>query len=324
MKQIENGVWPVMITPFTADNKIDFPAVRAIIDWYKENGCTGVFAVCQSSEMFFLTKQERLELAKACIDYCHEVGLGVIVSGHVASDVEDQIVEAQAVIDMGADSYVFISNQFGAPEDSEETVKARISYLLERIQGDSFGIYECPYPYKRVISPELLKWIASTGKFAFLKDTCCSLEMIKAKCEAVAGTDLKIYNANGATLLESLRMGCAGYSGVMANFHPDLYAWLCDHYADGDKLDTVEKLGAFLGAASTIECQVYPINAKYHMNLAGVPMTLVSRTKDPDLLTFGLPTTIEGNPYPGSKIIEIDQFFAVTNMMRKILFGNAG
>ena len=147
MKEIKNGVWPVMITPFTADNQIDYPAVKAIIDFYKENGCAGVFAVCQSSEMFFLSKEERLALAKCCIDYCHEKGLGVVVSGHVAAEVEDQIAEAQAVIEMGADSYVFISNQFGAPEDSEEVVKERIEYLLSRIEWVCFGIYECPYPY---------------------------------------------------------------------------------------------------------------------------------------------------------------------------------
>ena len=321
MKEIKNGVWPVMITPFTADNKIDFDAVKAIIDWYGANGCAGVFAVCQSSEMFFLDKEERLALAKCCIDYCHEKGLGVVVSGHVAEAVEDQIAEAQAIIDMGADSYVFISNQFGAPEDSEEVVKERIEYLLSRIECDSFGIYECPYPYKRVISPELLKWIASTGKFAFLKDTCCSLDQLKAKCEAVKGTALKIYNANGATLLESMRMGVAGYSGVMANFHPDLYAWLCEHFADEDKQEMVQEMMDYLGAASTIECQVYPINAKYHMNLMGVPMTLVSRTKNPELLTCGVPVKCDGDVFPSSKIMEIDQFYAVEKIMRKYFFG---
>ena len=31
MKEIKNGVWPVMITPYTADNKIDYKAVKAII-----------------------------------------------------------------------------------------------------------------------------------------------------------------------------------------------------------------------------------------------------------------------------------------------------
>ena len=116
-------------------------------------------------------------------------------------------------------------------------------------------------------------------------------------------------------------MGVAGYSGVMANFHPDMYAWLCDHYADADKQELVEDVMAYLGAASTIECQVYPINAKYHMNLVGVPMTLVSRTKNPELLTCGVPTRHDGNPFPSSKILEIDQFYAVEKIMRKVFFG---
>ena len=34
MKTIANGVWPVMITPFTADNRIDYAAVEKIIEWY--------------------------------------------------------------------------------------------------------------------------------------------------------------------------------------------------------------------------------------------------------------------------------------------------
>ena len=31
MKEIASGVWPVMITPFTADNKVDYDAVLRII-----------------------------------------------------------------------------------------------------------------------------------------------------------------------------------------------------------------------------------------------------------------------------------------------------
>ncbi len=97
MKEIKNGVWPVMITPFTEDNKIDYVAVQRIIDWYASHGVTGIFAVCQSSEMFFLTKEERYELAKYVIDHGHEKGLDVVVSGHVAEKVEDQVEEAQAI-----------------------------------------------------------------------------------------------------------------------------------------------------------------------------------------------------------------------------------
>lgn len=305
MSTIANGVWPTMITPYTEDNKIDYDAVLRIIEWYDKQGVTGIFAVCQSSEMFFLTKEERLALAKFVVDNTPK-HIAVIASGHVAKDVHDQIEEAKAIIDTGISAYVFISNQFGKPEDDEETVRGNIEYLIDRIPDADFGIYECPYPYKRLIAPETLKWCADTGRFKFLKDTCCDLQQIKAKLEAVKGTGLKIFNANCATILESLKMGCAGFSGVMANFHSDLYAWLCANYEkEPEKAQLVQD---FVGAASVIECQCYPVNAKYHMNLEGVKMNLFSRSKDMAELT-------------GSRKIEVEELYRLTNFFRKTVLG---
>ena len=61
---IHPGVWPTMITPFTEDNKPDFKAIEKLTDWYIEKGCAGIFAVCQSSEMAYLSEQEKLDIAK--------------------------------------------------------------------------------------------------------------------------------------------------------------------------------------------------------------------------------------------------------------------
>ena len=36
----------------------------AATEWYIASGCSGLFAVCQSSEMYFLSEEERLELAE--------------------------------------------------------------------------------------------------------------------------------------------------------------------------------------------------------------------------------------------------------------------
>ena len=301
--KLKRGVWPVMITPFTDDLKIDYDGVLKIIEWYDKMGVDGIFAVCQSSEMFQLDARERLELAKFVIENTPK-HITVVASGHVAENKDDQIREAQAVIDMGV-PYVFISNQFAEPGEDEDVVKKNIEFLLDNVQGDSFGIYECPYPYKRVLSPELLKWIAETGKFSFLKDTCCDPVMLKEKAEAVKGTDLAIFNANGATLLQSLRDGCTGYSGVMANFHPDLISWLVKNF--DKEPERADHMQDFIGAASTIECQVYPCNAKYYLQLEGLPITTKSRKQDDALLT-------------ASRKLEIDQFRNITESFRKDFF----
>ncbi|NLB41404.1 MAG: dihydrodipicolinate synthase family protein, partial [Clostridiales bacterium] len=61
-------------------------------------------------------------------------------------------------------------------------------------------------------------------------------------------------------------------------FHPDLYVWLINNWQkEGDK---AEMLQNFLGIASLAEGQKYTINAKYHLQLEGVPVELYSRTRD--------------------------------------------
>ena len=55
-KKIE-GIIPVMITPFTANGQIDYPGLGRLVEWYIANGSDALFAVCQSSEMQYLTSR---------------------------------------------------------------------------------------------------------------------------------------------------------------------------------------------------------------------------------------------------------------------------
>ena len=54
-RQFADGVWPVMLTPFTGENEVDYESLGRLVDWYIEAGVAGLFADCQSSEMFYLS-----------------------------------------------------------------------------------------------------------------------------------------------------------------------------------------------------------------------------------------------------------------------------
>ncbi len=278
---IKRGVWPTMITPFREDGRIDYPALDALIEWYRAANVSGLFAVCQSSEMFFLTLDERVELARYVVEKANGT-MPVIASGHVADQMEDQLHEIGAISATGIDAFVLLTNRLAGKDESDEVWKRNAERILAEFPEQSFGLYECPYPYKRLLSPSLLEWCASTGRFLFVKDTCCDLDMLTERLRILKGTPLQLFNANSATLLASLRLGAAGFSGVMANFHPDLYVRLTGSGADQEKL--ADRLQAFLGMASLIELQLYPVNAKYHMQLEGLPFTLYSRAKEANAL----------------------------------------
>ncbi|MNI26043.1 4-hydroxy-tetrahydrodipicolinate synthase [compost metagenome] len=272
-----------MITPFTASNEIDYAATERLIDWYINRGVDGLFAVCQSSEMFFLSLEERVELAR----FVKEKAAGrvpVIASGHISDSYEDQVEELQAMAATGIDALVLITNRFAVEGETDDTWKLNLEKLLKEIPEQlPLGFYECPFPYKKIISPEALKWCAETGRFLFLKDTSCDTHNMTMKLEAVQGTGLNIYNANTATLLETLKLGITGYSGIMANFHPELYVWLMKYGIE--KPEEADNLINLLSMTSFIEKQLYPVNAKYYLMLEGVLTNYHCRSKNHEEFT---------------------------------------
>ena len=91
-------------------------------------------------------------------------------------------------------------------------------------------------------------------------------------------------NANCQTLLASLRAGGGGYSGIMANFHPKLYAWLCDNYdKEPEKAELVQSIIGTFGF--TEWGQPYPLTAKYNLNLCGIPTEIYARHVPAEKLT---------------------------------------
>ncbi len=274
----------MMLTPYDEAGKVDYEALSALVDWYIKNGVDGLFAVCQSSEMFFLDLEERIQVAKAVVKAAGG-RVPVIASGHVSDSLKEQAYELNEMVKTGIDALILITNRLASEDEDDETWMNNCSQLIDGIDSKiPLGFYECPYPYKRLLSLENMKRCADTGRFYFIKDTCCDIQLIKARLEAVKGTGLKLYNANTTTLLESLKLGAAGYSGVMANFHPKLYSYLCDH--SGDEGDKVALLQEFLTMASLIERQCYPVNAKYYLQeFERLGMSTISRTTDHELLT---------------------------------------
>jgi len=276
------GVWPVMLTPFTTDGQVDYKALEELVEWYIKEKVSGLFAVCQSSEMFYLSLEERIKITKTIVKVADK-RVPVIASGHISESFEDQVAELNAMAKTGAEAIILITNRL-AKENEDDTVWLNnCKKLLDKIDFDlPLGFYECPYPYKRLLSEENLKWCASSGRFFFIKDTCCDIDMIKKRLKIIKGSNLKLYNANTTTLLESLRSGAAGFSGVMANFHPNLYVRLCEEFNTKE----AEEISDALTIASLIERQWYPVNAKYHLSsIEGLSIKTTCRVKDDKYMT---------------------------------------
>jgi len=267
-----------MITPFTNDDKIDYKALDALIDWYMEGKVDGLFAVCQSSEMFYLTQEERISLAKFVVEKVNG-RVPVVASGNFSKDIYKQAKEIKMMADTGVDAVVILTNGLADKDDAHDVWLKNVQIILDNIPKDvQLGLYECPVPYKRLLTLDELKWCADSKRFLFLKDTCCNEDMLKDRLRVLKNSSLKLFNANAATLLYTLNLGGAGFSGVLANFFPKTLKKL----VDTQQMDIVKasEIQDFIGSIAAIESRCYPLCAKQFLQLEGLDICTHTRSVD--------------------------------------------
>ncbi len=275
------GVWPVMLTAFTPSGEVDYRGCERLVDWYLANRVSGIFAVCLSSEMFDLSAEERAAIARLTVK--RAAGAVPVVAcagfGHTEEERFCSICEMAAA---GVDTVVLPLSSIFPESFTDRQVRDGLLRIFADHPDVSFGVYECPVPYKRLLPPALLGELAraADGQLRFLKDTCCDREQLRAKAAAVAGTSLKIYNAHLTTLTDSVRVGCSGFSGIAANFFPDALAEQARVFFENpEKTDEMQIIFNTLERNAELH---YPRGAKEFLRQQGLPITDFCRVPRPD------------------------------------------
>ncbi len=274
-KRIE-GIVPVMITPYLDSGEIDYAGLERLIEWYIAKGSDALFAVCQSSEMQFLSVKERSELGKFVVKQAAG-RVPVVVSGHVSDDPYSQLEELTVAAETGADGIVLVTNHLDPKNRGSDVFLGNLKWLLDRLPKDiPLGLYECPAPYRRMLTDDELRFCIDSGRFVMLKDVSCDLETVKRRVAMAAGTPFAILNANAAIAYDAMKAGSRGFNGVNTNFHPDLYTWL---YTSGTKHpELADEVATFLVLAALSEAFGYPVLAKMYHQRIGTFASIKSRT----------------------------------------------
>jgi 4-hydroxy-tetrahydrodipicolinate synthase len=275
------GIIPVMLTPFSEAGAIDYGGMERLIEWYLANGSDALFAVCQSSEMQFLSLDERVDLARFVVK--KTAGrVPVIASGHISESRDDQLAELTAIARTGIDGLVLVTNRLDAKRQGGSAFIDDLKWLLERLPADlPLGLYECPAPYRRLLSDQELGFCAHSGRFVILKDVSCDLSTVRRRAALTKDTKLRIVNANAAIAFDAMKSGAPGFTGVFNNFHPDLYKWLLTQSAAHPAL--ADELSVYLALAAMAEPMGYPALAKMYHRKLGTFASIKSRVIDFDI-----------------------------------------
>jgi N-acetylneuraminate lyase len=100
------GAWPALLTPFTADDQVNFPVLHKVVDYLLSKGIAGFYVCGSTGEGVYMSLDERKQVTAAVIE---QVAGRVPVIAHVGSMVTRDAVElANHAQKAGADAIASI------------------------------------------------------------------------------------------------------------------------------------------------------------------------------------------------------------------------
>ncbi len=204
-RETKDGIYSLMLTPFFEDRSIDYNTYEKYADWQVEQGVDHLFAVCGSSEMKELTLEERLKLAELTVK--HKGETTVVATANIEPTKEGNLEEIKKMEQTGVDGLVLTTKGMGDDDDK------LVEYIKELASSTTLPVflYEFPGFQPHLMSGKAYGELTKDGLIWGIKDTTCSLELIKDKI-ANKG-DSTVIQANMPYLFDSY---VAGARGVMA------------------------------------------------------------------------------------------------------------
>ena len=277
MNKAEKGFIPVMLTPFKDNGAVDFDGLTKLTELYLEAGAAGLFANCLSSEMFELSEEERLAVVKHVVKIANG-NVPVVATGTFGGAIAKQADFVKKIYDTKVEAVIGITGLLAEETDTDDVFEANVHELLRLTDNVPMGFYECPVPYKRIISPKQLGALVATGRVTYHKDTCLDLDQIKEKIAVTSNaSNFGLYDAYMVHAVESLKAGSAGLSCIQGNYFPELLVWLCNNYNTNRLEKEVALAQQFFIDHMDVMHDVYPTVAKYYLQKRGLDISTFTR-----------------------------------------------
>lgn len=262
------GVVSLLLTPFQTDGAIDWHAYDHYVDWQAAYEPSGLFAVCGSSEMKWLTLDERLELAARAVQRAN--GLPVVATANLGEDIAQHRDELARMAATGIAAAVLIPPLAvsGDPVRYREYL-----FALSDSAPCPLIMYEWPLVPNHTLDAELFGDLAAHGAIVGAKDTTCTLEGIAAK-QRVAGASV-VYQANTTLLPDALDLGVQGIMAITSTARADLVLRFRQSYHKHPA--EARAIHRELVTLDALLEMAYPATAKYLVSLQGVAMPTTTR-----------------------------------------------
>jgi len=261
------GIIPPIVTPITEDESLDEQALRNLIDFVIEGGCSGVLAFGSNGE-FYMMEEDEMERALSVI-MDQTAGRVPVYMGVGSIRTSKCIRLAQMGVRLGAKGISILQPMFIKP--TEQELKGHIRSIAASVGDTAVLLYNNPGRCGYAMSQDLVQELAhSIPNLVGMKDSSGDLTQTMEFIRRNADVGFKVMCGKDTLIYSGLCVGAVGAVCSTANYLPALVCSIYDKYVGGDLKGSLEAQWQLNPVRLATDASSFPVATKDLANLVGM------------------------------------------------------
>jgi 4-hydroxy-tetrahydrodipicolinate synthase len=277
-----SGSLVAIVTPFNND-RVDFPALKKMIDWHIEQGTQGFIPCGTTGESATFTHDEQHQVISEVVQ--HVRGRVPVIAGAGSNNTKEAVSLAQAAEKIGADGILTITPYYNKP--MQEGLFQHFKAVREACKLPMV-LYNVPSRTGVNMLPDTVARVAALGNIDSVKEASGSLD----QAHEIITRGVRVLSGEDGLLFPLLAVGASGVISVVANFAPKVMRQLCDAGLSGNMAEARRLHKIVFDLAKVAFCETNPMPAKAACAALGLcreeyrlPMVQMTPAKKQELLT---------------------------------------
>jgi 4-hydroxy-tetrahydrodipicolinate synthase len=250
-----HGSIVALVTPFNEHDRIDYDALRRLIEFHIGEGTNGLVIAGTTGESATLDEGEHVELIRRAAAIV--AGRIPVIAGTGSNSTRQTVNLSLEVADAAIDGYLLVVPYYNKPV--QEGLYQHFLAIANAVDKPIM-LYNVPGRTVADILPETLARLADHPNIIGVKDATGDMERMKQH-RALIPEEFRYFSGDDFTSLEFLRLGGHGVVTVSGNVAPRQMSDLCRAVAEGE----IEK-------AAEIDDSLQPLNTALFVESNPIPV----------------------------------------------------
>ncbi|HUL41614.1 MAG TPA: 4-hydroxy-tetrahydrodipicolinate synthase [Burkholderiales bacterium] len=222
------GSLVAIVTPMAEDGGLDFPRLRALVDWHIREGTDGIAVVGTTGESPTVDIEEHCELIRVVVE--HAKKRIPVIAGTGANSTSEAIELTRYAKKVGADYCLSVVPYYNKP--TQEGLYRHFRLIAESVDIPQI-LYNVPGRTACDLQNQTVLRLAQVQNIVGIKDATGSIDR-SSDLVRQAPQNFAVYDGNDASALALMLLGGQGVISVTANVAPKLVHEMCNAAFKGD------------------------------------------------------------------------------------------